>query len=215
MTSLPVLGINYRKSVTVDRAFPAALQDTITGYAYLIRKGYKRIAVAGDSAGAGLALALMQYLAKMAGKDERPDEIVMPAAACFYSPWADLTFSHDYKETVYFDISKHEIARTCEAGESNTDELSSSVHPTMLRAAAAAYTCTVDRYAKAEDAEDEGSIAKMGRKHPYFSPALGEYTDLYTMSQLALKKVPDADSSVSSLARIRTTAEKLGQKNPK
>lgn len=107
MTSLPVLGINYRKSVTVDRAFPAALQDTISAYAYLIRKGYRRIAVAGDSAGAGLALALMQYLAKMAEKDEnRPDEIVMPAAACFYSPWVDLTFSHDYKETVHFDISR-------------------------------------------------------------------------------------------------------------
>lgn len=110
MTSLPVLGINYRKSVTVDRAFPAALQDTISGYAYLVRKGYKRIAVAGDSAGAGLALALMQYLAKMAEKDDkRPDRIVMPSAACFYSPWADLTFSHDYRETVHFDISAYII----------------------------------------------------------------------------------------------------------
>lgn len=104
-TSIPVLGINYRKSVTIERAFPAALQDTISGYAFLVRKGYKRIAIAGDSAGAGLALALMQYLAYMAEKDTKHKRLIMPCAACFYSPWADLTFSHDYKETVHFDIS--------------------------------------------------------------------------------------------------------------
>ena len=55
-----------------------------------------------------------------------------------------------------------------------TDSMASAVHPTMLKAAAAAYTCTVDRYVKAGDAAEEGSIAKMGRAHPYFSPALGK-----------------------------------------
>jgi acetyl esterase/lipase len=98
--------------VTRSRAFPAALQDTISAYAYLIRQGYTRIALAGDSAGAGLGIALMQYLAKMADVDDvnqRPDKILMPVKACFYSPWADLTFSHDYKETVYFDISESSL----------------------------------------------------------------------------------------------------------
>lgn len=99
------MGVNYRKSITRETAFPAALQDTIAGYAYLTRKGYKRIAIGGDSAGAGLALALMQYLAKMSEKDDRPAKIILPAAALFYSPWADLTVSHDYEDGVYFDIS--------------------------------------------------------------------------------------------------------------
>lgn len=213
-TSLPVLGINYRKSVTADRAFPAALQDTITGYAYLIRTGYKKIAIAGDSAGAGLALALMQYLAKMAGKNERPDKIVMPCAACFYSPWADLSFSHDYEETVHFDISKS----ICLSARSSSEcclYFLLSVHPTMLRGAAAAYTCTVDRYDKARDASAESSIGKMGRRHPYFSPALGRQPQSSGLSSPKLwSDLVIADSSVESLRKIKTTAEKLGQKAP-
>ena len=111
MTGLPVLGVNYRKSVTSLQAFPAPLQDTISAYAYLLRKGYTKIALAGDSAGAGLGMALMQYLAAMViaetkAASQEQMELVLPISACFYSPWADLTFSHDYKETVHFDISK-------------------------------------------------------------------------------------------------------------
>lgn len=105
----PVLGVNYRKSTHPGNAFPAALQDTLAAYAYLLRKGYTRIAVAGDSAGAGLGLALMQYLARLSEKPTRdtPDQLIMPVRACFYSPWADLTFSHPYNETVHFDISTY------------------------------------------------------------------------------------------------------------
>jgi acetyl esterase/lipase len=112
MTGIPVLGVYYRKSVTSLCAFPAPLQDTISAYAYLLRRGYTRIALAGDSAGAGLGMALLQYLSRMviaeAKIESSPDEmkLVLPVAACFYSPWVDLTFSHDYKETVHFDISQ-------------------------------------------------------------------------------------------------------------
>ena len=108
LTSLPVLGVNYRKSVSADTAFPAPLQDTIAAYAYLIRAGYTRIALAGDSAGAGLGCALMQYLARLSEKpaSERPERLLMPTRICWYSPWGDLTFSHPYREAVHFDISE-------------------------------------------------------------------------------------------------------------
>ena len=107
LTSLPVLGVNYRKSVSADTAFPAPLQDVIAAYAYLVRAGYTRIALAGDSAGAGLGCALMQYLARLSEKptSERPDKLLMPTRVCWYSPWGDLTFSHPYREAVHFDIS--------------------------------------------------------------------------------------------------------------
>jgi len=51
------------------------------------------------------------------------------------------------------------------------------VHPTMLRAAAAAYTCNFKRYSQAQDADANIGIAKMGRRHPYFSPALGKLSE--------------------------------------
>lgn len=44
----------------------------------------------------------------------------------------------------------------------------------MLRAAAAAYTCTLDGYSQAGNAGNQDSIGKMGRRHPYFSPALSK-----------------------------------------
>ena len=110
----PVLGVNYRKAVTLERGYPAGLQDTISAYAFLMRKGYTRIAVAGDSAGAGLAIALMQYLARLSEKEKgmRPPTLTLPRKACFYSPWADLTFSHDYGQAVYFDISMSNTFRS-------------------------------------------------------------------------------------------------------
>jgi len=78
-----------------------------------MRQGYTRIAVAGDSAGAGLAIALMQYLARLSEKEKRmrPPTLTLPRKACFYSPWADLTFSHEYGQAVYFDISTQ--TRSC------------------------------------------------------------------------------------------------------
>lgn len=111
MSGKPVLGVNYRKAVTLERGYPAGLQDVISAYAFLVQQGYTRIAVAGDSAGAGLAIALMQYLARLSEKDKakRPRALIMPRKACFYSPWADLTFSHDYGEAVHFDISEDDF----------------------------------------------------------------------------------------------------------
>lgn len=108
LTSLPVLGVNYRKSVSADTAFPAPLQDIIAAYAYLVRTGFTRIALAGDSAGAWLGCALMQCLARLSEKaaSERPEKLVMPMRVCWYSPWSDLTFSHPYREAVHFDISE-------------------------------------------------------------------------------------------------------------
>jgi acetyl esterase/lipase len=37
----------------VSRAFPAALQDIITTYHYLLSLGFKRVAIIGDSSGGG------------------------------------------------------------------------------------------------------------------------------------------------------------------
>lgn len=176
MTDLPVLSVNYRKSVTSSLAFPAPLQDTISAYTYLVRKGYTRIAVAGDSAGAGLALALMQYLGNMV-LDERQQQSQrgegqgqmklppLPVKACFYSPWADLTFSHDYRATVHFDISKSK--GKCPVCLARADRL--TVHPTMLAVAASAYTSGLQRYPNTGDSKNIGA---MQRSHPFFSPAL-------------------------------------------
>ena len=76
------LTINYRKAP--DHPFPAALDDAKRAYRWLLRHGHQPhdIVVAGDSAGGGLALALLLGL-RDAGQP-------MPAAGIGLSPWTDL-----------------------------------------------------------------------------------------------------------------------------
>lgn len=68
-----------------EHPFPAALEDAQASYAHLLDSGYDagEIALAGESAGGGLAFALLLRL-RMAG---------LPAPRCVvaFSPWADMT----------------------------------------------------------------------------------------------------------------------------
>lgn len=67
-----------------EHVFPAAVDDAVASYRGLLASGVERerIAVAGDSAGAGLALALLVSL-RDAGEP-------LPACAALLSPFADL-----------------------------------------------------------------------------------------------------------------------------
>lgn len=70
-----------------EHPFPAALNDAFNVYQYLLgeRIPGRRIIVAGDSAGGGLSLALLQQI--------RDKGIDMPAGAVCLSPWLDLSCS--------------------------------------------------------------------------------------------------------------------------
>ena len=68
-----------------EHRFPAALEDAMTAYRYLLEKGYDpcRVTLCGESAGGGLCYALCQRL-KSLGEP-------MPAGVIALSPWVDLT----------------------------------------------------------------------------------------------------------------------------
>lgn len=88
-----VLTPDYR--VTPEHPYPAALEDAVASYQWLLDKGYygEQIIVAGDSAGGGLAMALCMYL-----KDHK---MPMPGGIVAMSPWTDLTASGESYETNY------------------------------------------------------------------------------------------------------------------
>lgn len=67
-----------------EHPFPAALQDTLAGYRFLLASGVspKRIALAGESAGGGLAIATLVSLSD-AGEP-------LPTCVWCSSPWVDL-----------------------------------------------------------------------------------------------------------------------------
>ncbi len=82
---IPFLLVDY--GLAPEYKFPFALHQVISVYKVLLSEGYdaNHIAIAGDSAGGGLALSFLQYC--------RDLEIKMPSCAVFICPWLDLTNS--------------------------------------------------------------------------------------------------------------------------
>ena len=78
-----------------EHPFPAAVDEALDAYRGLVKQGFTKIALAGDSAGGGLALVLLSLLAAKARNGSTP----RPVAAAVMSPWADLALSGSSMET--------------------------------------------------------------------------------------------------------------------
>lgn len=88
-----VLTIDYR--VAPEHPYPAALEDAVAAYLWLLEQGWfaDQIILAGDSAGGGLAMALCHYI-----KDHG---MQMPCGIVAMSPWTDLMASGESYDTNY------------------------------------------------------------------------------------------------------------------
>ena len=99
--------VDYR--LAPEHPFPAAIEDAEAAYDYLTENGVSadKMLLAGDSAGGGLSLALMQKL--------REHDKVQPKAVALLSPWTDLTASgRSHKERAerdpMIDVEKMPVA---------------------------------------------------------------------------------------------------------
>lgn len=82
-TGRPALLLDYRRAP--EHPFPAAADDALAGYRWLLAQGYapSEITVLGDSAGGHLTAGLLADLSRR--------RLPMPAAAVLFSPFLDLT----------------------------------------------------------------------------------------------------------------------------
>lgn len=80
-TGLPVFSLDYR--LAPEHSFPAAHDDALSAYRWLLAEGYapERIVVAGDSAGGHLSVSL--------AADVRREGLPLPAGLVLLSPFLD------------------------------------------------------------------------------------------------------------------------------
>lgn len=86
-TGVTNLVFEYR--LAPEHPFPAALDDSVKAYGWLLSSGFKpeNILIAGESAGGGLCLATLLSL--------KERHLPLPVAALAISPWTDLACSSD------------------------------------------------------------------------------------------------------------------------
>lgn len=91
VASAAVLVPDYR--LAPEAPFPAAVDDAVAVYVWLIAQGHQpsRLAIAGDSAGGGLAVATLISL--------REKSLPQPGCAVCLSPWSDLNCSNASYQT--------------------------------------------------------------------------------------------------------------------
>ena len=94
-TGLRVLGFDYR--LAPEHRAPAAAQDALAAYQWLLQAGDRPLAIAGDSAGGGLALATA-----IAARDQG---LALPNGLVLLSAWLDLGLSGDSYRT----LEEHDI----------------------------------------------------------------------------------------------------------
>lgn len=101
-TRAQILAINYR--LAPEDPFPAAVEDALSAYRWLLSRvsGSDLIAIAGDSAGGGLALATVLAL-RDAGDP-------LPACVVCISPWVDLTLS---SKSIHSKVAVDPILNPC------------------------------------------------------------------------------------------------------
>jgi len=88
-----VTNLVYEYRLAPENPFPAAIDDSVKAYQWLLASGFKpeNILIAGESAGGGLCLAILLAL--------KERNIALPVAAVAISPWTDLTCSSDSYRT--------------------------------------------------------------------------------------------------------------------
>ena len=66
-----------------EHPFPAALEDAVSAYRWLLDRGATRVTVAGDSSGCSLVMSFLLSV--------KQQGLAMPSGAILFCPWVDLT----------------------------------------------------------------------------------------------------------------------------
>lgn len=186
--------IEYR--LAPEHPFPAALEDSIIAYKWLLKKGFKpeKIAIGGDSAGGGLTIATLVN-ARMKG-------LPQPLAAFCMSPWVDLEASSaeikEYqKNDPFIDAESVKVWGKRYAGDDVKNPLASPIYadlkgiaPLLIQIGTAEILLFENRtlYQKALQADVDIQFE--------------EYKDMVHVFQTFGGFLPQADKAIHSIGRF-------------
>ncbi|MBU6241905.1 MAG: alpha/beta hydrolase [Acidobacteria bacterium] len=185
-----VLSVNYR--LAPEHPHPAAVDDALKAFKWLQTKGFApgKIAVAGDSAGGGLALAMM-----LAAKR---DGVAQPAGAVLFSPWVDLVGtgeSMDSKAGVDLMVQRHALqlmASMFLAGASVDDPLAAPLHADLAGLAPLYIQVGGD-----ETLLDDSTRIAAKAAHAGVSVRLDVFPEMQHVFQAAVGMIPEATDAVA------------------
>ena len=105
-SGVSTFAVEYR--LVPDHVFPSQLDSVTTAYRWLLDRGATRVAVAGDSCGAGLAVALALRARDTGG--------ALPASLLLMSAWTDLEATGDSYDSGSDPFFTRELVRALGAG---------------------------------------------------------------------------------------------------
>lgn len=199
------LSVEYR--LAPEHPFPAAVEDAVKAYQWLLDRGYEAgsLAIAGDSAGGGLAVAAML---SMRGKG-----IPLPAAAFHLSPWTDLEVKGEsvgkvgWRDPMLSARALRREAAMYLAGRDPRDPLASSIYadlsglPPMLIQVGTREILLDDAVRLVERAEEAGVAVE-----------LDVWPGMFHVWQFFATLVPESDAALEKAGRfLRRNTE--GERN--
>ena len=191
-----VLSVDYR--VAPEHPYPAALEDAIDAYQWLLDEGFeaKHIFLAGDSAGGGLSLALVMYL--------REHNILLPAGIVLMSPWADLTasgasYDDNYEVDIVFGNRRDSLiyGNPYSDGSDPKDPHISPVYGEFN-----GFPLMLIQVGSEEMLLDDSKKVAAKAKQAGVSVRYSEYPGMFHVFQMAAKSMPEAGKAWSEVGKF-------------
>jgi acetyl esterase/lipase len=210
-----VLVPDYR--LAPEHPFPAAVEDALSAYHWLLDQGVppERVTLAGDSAGGGLVMSLLLTLKR----DREPS----PGAAVLFCPWLDLGLRHTtLPEAARVNAPRATEVETIRCAEAYlnghpvddpiVDPLAADLAglPPILVQAATGDACVADAELLAARAEAEGVDVRLElypvEAHAFqlFWSFLPEAADAFEAAGEFIRQVHAMSATASDLARRRS-----------